>query len=210
MKLCVIGTGYVGLVAGTCFAESGNDVICVDNVAAKIETLRGGVVPIYEPGLEELVRRNVAEARLTFSTDLADAVRKSVVCFIAVGTPSGGDGAADLSAVMEVARGIGRAMDGYRVVVAKSTVPVLVDFTATWCGPCKMLAPVIEELAGEYQGRVKVGKLDIDDNQATAQKFQIRGVPTVLLFQNGRVVDQMVGVAPKAKFQNMLARILGA
>ena len=94
--------------------------------------------------------------------------------------------------------------------VGKSSVPVLVDFTATWCGPCKMLAPVIEELAGEYAGRVKVGKLDIDDNQATAQKFQIRGVPTVLLFQNGRVVDQMVGVAPKAKFHNMLARILGA
>ena len=93
--------------------------------------------------------------------------------------------------------------------VGKSTVPVLIDFTATWCGPCKMLAPVIEELAGEYQGRVKVGKLDIDDNQATAQKFQIRGVPTVLLFHNGKVVDQMVGVAPKSKFQNMLGRILG-
>jgi thioredoxin 1 len=93
--------------------------------------------------------------------------------------------------------------------VGKSAVPVLVDFTATWCGPCKMLAPVIEELAGEYKGRVKVGKLDIDDNQATAQKFQIRGVPTVLLFQNGKVVDQMVGVAPKSKFQNMLTRVLG-
>jgi thioredoxin 1 len=93
--------------------------------------------------------------------------------------------------------------------VGKSAVPVLVDFTATWCGPCKMLAPVIEELAGEYKGRVKVGKLDIDDNQATAQKFQIRGVPTVLLFNNGKVVDQMVGVAPKSKFQNMLTRVLG-
>ena len=93
--------------------------------------------------------------------------------------------------------------------VGSSNVPVLVDFTATWCGPCKMLAPVIEELAGEYQGRIKVGKLDIDDNQATAQKFQIRGVPTVLLFNNGRVVDQMVGVAPKSKFQNMLSRVLG-
>ncbi len=124
MKLCVIGTGYVGLVAGTCFAESGNDVVCVDNVAAKIEALRQGIVPIYEPGLEELIRRNVAEGRLTFGTDLADAVRKSVVCFIAVGTPSSDDGAADLGAVRAVARAIGRAMDGYRVVVAKSTVPV--------------------------------------------------------------------------------------
>src|SRR5437763_10134165 len=124
MKICVVGTGYVGLVAGTCFAESGNDVVCVDNVAAKIEALRQGHVPIYEPGLEELIRRNVSEARLAFSTDLADAVKKSAVCFIAVGTPEGADGAADLSAVMDVAAAIGRAMDGYRVIVAKSTVPI--------------------------------------------------------------------------------------
>jgi UDPglucose 6-dehydrogenase len=124
MKLCVVGTGYVGLVAGTCFAESGNDVVCVDNVAAKIDALCQGVVPIYEPGLGELIRRNVAEGRLGFTTDLADAVRQSVVCFIAVGTPSGSNGAADLSAVTSVARDIARTMDGYRVVVTKSTVPV--------------------------------------------------------------------------------------
>src|SRR5215470_3422934 len=124
MKLCVVGTGYVGLVAGTCFAESGNDVVCVDNVAAKIDALRRGEVPIYEPGLEELIRRNVAEGRLAFSTDLADAVRKSRVCFIAVGTPENEDGSADLSAVLAVARGIAQAMDGHRVVVTKSTVPV--------------------------------------------------------------------------------------
>jgi UDPglucose 6-dehydrogenase len=124
MKLCVVGTGYVGLVAGTCFAESGNDVVCVDNVAAKIDALKQGKVPIYEPGLEELIRRNTTEGRLTFSTDLADAVKKSQVCFIAVGTPSGPSGAADLSAVMAVGREIARAMDGYRVVVTKSTVPV--------------------------------------------------------------------------------------
>jgi UDPglucose 6-dehydrogenase len=124
MKLCVIGTGYVGLVAGTCFAEGGNDVTCVDNVAAKIDALRQGQVPIYEPGLTELIQRNVAEGRLSFGTDLADAVRRSLVCFIAVGTPSGDDGAADLSAVMGVARAIGQAMDGYRVIITKSTVPV--------------------------------------------------------------------------------------
>jgi UDPglucose 6-dehydrogenase len=124
MKLCVVGTGYVGLVAGTCFAEGGNDVVCVDNIAAKIEALRQGKVPIYEPGLEELVRRNVSEGRLTFTTDLADAVRRSLVCFIAVGTPSANDGRADLGAVMGVAGEIARAMDGYRVIVAKSTVPV--------------------------------------------------------------------------------------
>ena len=124
MKLCVIGTGYVGLVAGTCFAEGGNDVTCVDNVAAKIDALRQGQVPIYEPGLTELIQRNVAEGRLSFGTDLADAVRRSLVCFIAVGTPSGDDGAADLSAVMGVARAIGQAMDGYRGIITKSTVPV--------------------------------------------------------------------------------------
>src|SRR5213595_1275567 len=124
MKLCVVGTGYVGLVAGTCFAEGGNDVICIDNVAEKIEALRRGVVPIYEPGLAELIRRNVSEGRLSFSTDLADAVRRSIVCFIAVGTPSGEDGSADLRNVMDVAREIGRTMNDYRVVVAKSTVPV--------------------------------------------------------------------------------------
>ncbi len=124
MKICVVGTGYVGLVAGTCFAESGNDVVCVDNVAAKIEALRQGVIPIYEPGLEELIRRNVAESRLAFTTDLAHEVERSPVIFIAVGTPSGDDGSADLSAVMSVAREIARVMDGYRIVVTKSTVPI--------------------------------------------------------------------------------------
>jgi UDPglucose 6-dehydrogenase len=124
MKLCVIGTGYVGLVAGTCFAEGGNDVVCVDNDEAKIDMLGRGEVPIYEPGLAELIGRNVAEGRLSFSTDLATAVRQSRVCFIAVGTPSDGEGAADLSAVFAVGRAIGQAMDGYRVIVTKSTVPV--------------------------------------------------------------------------------------
>jgi UDPglucose 6-dehydrogenase len=120
MKLCVVGTGYVGLVAGTCFAESGNDVICIDNVAAKIESLRRGEVPIYEPGLEELIRRNVAEGRLTFSTDLADAVKRSRVCFIAVGTPENEDGSADLSAVLAVARAIAQAMSSSRRAPSRS------------------------------------------------------------------------------------------
>ena len=124
MKLCVVGTGYVGLVAGTCFAESGNDVICVDVDAGKIAALKGGEVPIYEPGLEELIKRNVAQERLTFQTDLADAVRRSLICFIAVGTPEGPNGEADLSAVWKVAEQIGDAMNDYKVVVDKSTVPV--------------------------------------------------------------------------------------
>ncbi|MFQ5666320.1 MAG: UDP-glucose dehydrogenase family protein [Candidatus Binatia bacterium] len=124
MKLCVIGTGYVGLVAGTCFAESGNDVICVDIDAEKVLRLQQGIVPIYEPGLGELIKRNVGDGRLVFTQDLADAVHRSVLCFIAVGTPEGKDGEADLAAVMQVAAEIGEAMDGYRVIVDKSTVPV--------------------------------------------------------------------------------------
>lgn len=124
MKVCVVGTGYVGLVAGTCFAESGNDVICVDIDEAKIARLRQGEIPIYEPGLEELIKRNVAEGRLSFSTDLKDAVGRSLICFIAVGTPQGEDGSADLTAVLRVAASIAEAMDGYRVIVDKSTVPV--------------------------------------------------------------------------------------
>jgi len=124
VKLCVVGTGYVGLVAGTCFAESGNDVICVDVDAGKIAALKRGEVPIYEPGLEELIKRNVAQERLTFQTDLADAVRRSLICFIAVGTPEGPNGEADLSAVWKVAEQIGDAMNDYKVVVDKSTVPV--------------------------------------------------------------------------------------
>ncbi len=124
MKLCVVGTGYVGLVAGTCFAESGNDVICVDIDAEKVSRLRQGMVPIYEPGLEELIKRNLAEGRLAFTTDLRQAVRESLMCFIAVGTPPDQDGSADLAAVIRVAGEIADAMDGYRVIVNKSTVPV--------------------------------------------------------------------------------------
>jgi UDPglucose 6-dehydrogenase len=124
MKICVIGTGYVGLVAGTCFAECGNDVIGVDIDERKLDLLREGKSPIYEPGLEELLRRNQKEGRLSFTKDLDAAVRRSLVCFIAVGTPEKSDGRADLRYVLEVATSIGRAMDGYRIIVNKSTVPV--------------------------------------------------------------------------------------
>jgi UDPglucose 6-dehydrogenase len=124
MKIAVIGTGYVGLVAGACFAESGNDVVCVDKDGAKIRTLRAGKMPIYEPGLEELVRRNRHENRLTFTTTLPKAVRSSILVFIAVGTPQGEDGAADVQHVLDVAREVARAMNGYKVIVDKSTVPV--------------------------------------------------------------------------------------
>jgi len=124
MNIAVIGTGYVGLVAGSCLAESGNDVWCVDNDAAKVENLKNGVIPIYEPGLPEIVQRNIREERLTFTTDLEAAVKKSFVIFVAVGTPPQPNGAADLTAVFNVAAAIGRAMDRYKVIVVKSTVPV--------------------------------------------------------------------------------------
>jgi UDPglucose 6-dehydrogenase len=124
MKIAVIGTGYVGLVAGACLAESGNDVICVDKDQSKIRTLRRGKMPFYEPGLEELVRRNRQEGRLTLAATLPKAVRDSAIIFIAVGTPPGDDGSADLQQVLGVVRDIARAMNGYKVIVAKSTVPV--------------------------------------------------------------------------------------
>ncbi|MCZ6484737.1 MAG: UDP-glucose/GDP-mannose dehydrogenase family protein [Acidobacteria bacterium] len=124
MKICVIGTGYVGLVAGTCFAETGNDVICMDVDEKKIAQLQKGKIPIFEPGLQELIRRNEQEERLRFTTDLPWAVKNSLIVAIAVGTPSGEDGSSDLSYVMEAARAIAKAMDDYKIIVTKSTVPV--------------------------------------------------------------------------------------
>ena len=124
MKIAVVGTGYVGLVLGACLAENGNNVICVDKDDAKVSMLKAGRMPIYEPGLEEMVRRNHTEDRLIFTTDLAVSVRASEIVFIAVGTPQGEDGSADLQHVLDVARDIGRAINKYTVVVDKSTVPV--------------------------------------------------------------------------------------
>ena len=124
MRIAVVGSGYVGLVAGACFAENGNEVVCIDKDPGKIRQLQRGQIPIYEPGLEEMVRRNKAEKRLTFTTNLARGVRASEIIFIAVGTPTGEDGSADLQHVLGVARDIARAMNGYKVIVNKSTVPV--------------------------------------------------------------------------------------
>jgi UDPglucose 6-dehydrogenase len=124
LKLAMVGTGYVGLVTGACFAEVGNDVLCLDLDAAKIRTLDSGGIPIYEPGLAEVVKRNVAAGRLHFTTDVARAVNFGTVQCIAVGTPPGEDGSADLQHVVAAARNIGRHMGEYKVVVDKSTVPV--------------------------------------------------------------------------------------
>jgi UDPglucose 6-dehydrogenase len=136
MNIAIVGTGYVGLVTGTCFAEFGVNVVAVDKDQAKIDMLRAGKIPFYEPGLEELVERNVREARLSFSSDIKAAVESSLVILIAVGTPSDDSGAADLTFVREVAASIGRYMNSYKVVVTKSTVPM---------GTGAMIRRVIEE-----------------------------------------------------------------
>jgi UDPglucose 6-dehydrogenase len=124
MKITVVGTGYVGLVSGTCLAEVGNDVLCLDVDPAKIRILEEGGIPIYEPGLQEMVRRNVAAGRLHFTTDVEKAVQHGTIQFIAVGTPPDEDGSADLQYVLAAARNIGRLMTDYKVIVDKSTVPV--------------------------------------------------------------------------------------
>ena len=124
MNIAVIGTGYVGLVTGTCFAESGNNVICVDNNEEKVAKLRQGIIPIYEPELDSLVERNSKQNRLTFTTDLEDAVRKSSIILLALPTPPGEDGSADLSYIVNVAERLGKIITDYKVIVNKSTVPV--------------------------------------------------------------------------------------
>src|SRR5215218_9011824 len=124
MQIAVIGTGYVGLVTGACFAEFGNHVTCVDKDTRKIEMLSSGDVPIYEPGLDAIVAKNMKEGRLRFTTDIKDAVEKALIVFLAVGTPPNGDGTADMSQVEEVALQIARSLNGYKVIITKSTVPV--------------------------------------------------------------------------------------
>jgi UDPglucose 6-dehydrogenase len=152
MKLAIIGAGYVGLVTAACFAEMGNEVICVDADAAKVEALEQGHIPIYEPGLEDYVKRNYQENRLFFTTEVGPAIQKSLVCFIAVGTPQDRDGSADLSMVLQVAREIGRHMNGYKVIVEKSTVPV---------GTARQVHRVIQE---ELQARGEVFEFDVVSN----------------------------------------------
>lgn len=124
MKIAVIGTGYVGLVTGTCLAETGNNVTCVDIVEEKVQKMKEGVLPIYEPGLDILFHRNIEQGRLVFTTNLADAIKEAKIIFLALPTPPGGDGKADLSYVLGAAKDIAKLIDNYKVIVTKSTVPV--------------------------------------------------------------------------------------
>ena len=137
MKICVIGTGYVGLVAGACLADMGNSVTCVDNNLKKISKLEKGIIPIYEPGLEELIKNNVKENRLSFTSELDTAVRNSKVCFIAVATPQDKDGSCNLNAVVDVAKNIAKNLNEYKVIVNKSTVPV---------GTAEKLTKIMQEI----------------------------------------------------------------
>lgn len=159
MKISVIGTGYVGLVTGTCFAHMGNNVICVDVDEEKIKKLVQGQIPIYEPGLQELVESNLKEGRLVFTTDTTEAVKGSEFIFVAVGTPKDRDGAADLKQVLGVARSIGDAIDGYRIVITKSTVPV---------GTSKMVKEAISE-------RLAQRNLDVDFDVVSNPEFLKEG-----------------------------------
>jgi len=181
MNISIVGTGYVGLVSGACFAELGVTVWCIDTNTEKIDKLKNGIMPIYEPGLEDLVRRNVRAGRLFFSTDLADSLNDVEMLFIAVGTPPGEDDSADLSHVLAVARKIGQNLEKYLLVVTKSTVPV---------GSSKLVRDSVED---ELKKRGKKIEFDIASNP----EFLKEGVAIDDFMKPDRVV---VGVeSTKAK-----------
>ena len=152
MKITIIGSGYVGLVTGACLSEVGISVSCVDIDKAKIQNLKKGIIPIYEPGLENIIKKNYEKNRLSFTTDLNECVKQSQAIFIAVGTPPGDDGSADLSYVLEVARNIGKLIDDYTLVITKSTVPV---------GTAKL---VKNEILGQLKIRKKTIEFDVASN----------------------------------------------
>ena len=184
MKISMFGAGYVGLVTGACFAEMGNEVICVDVDPVKIADLEQGKIPIYEPGLEEYVKRNVKEKRLSFTTDISYAVQNSLILFIAVGTPQDRDGSADLSAVLHVGHDIGRYINGYKVIVEKSTVPV---------GTAALLRQVVRE---ELDARGEEFQFDVVSNpeflkEGTALEDFIKPDRIVLGCDDVRVAELM-------------------
>ena len=172
MKIVVVGTGYVGLVTGTCFAERGNQVVCVDIDENKIKNLKKGILPIYEPGLDELVKTNVAEERLSFSTSLAQVIDGAELIFIAVGTPPGEDGSADLQYVLSVASDIGKHLTDYAVIVDKSTVPV----------------GTADKVIAQIQSELDKRKLDITFDVASNPEFLKEGAAIEDFMRPDRVV----------------------
>lgn len=172
MKTLIIGTGYVGLVTGTCFAESGIDVVCADIDKAKIDNLNKGIIPIFEPGLEPLVKRNMEKNRLTFSTSIKDNLQDIETVFIAVGTPPGEDGSADLSHVITVARELGRNMNSYLVVVTKSTVPI---------GTSRKVKEVIQD-------ELRLRKADIEFDVASNPEFLKEGAAVEDFMKPDRII----------------------
>jgi UDPglucose 6-dehydrogenase len=172
MKITVIGTGYVGLVTGTCFAERGVSVFCVDNDPLKIEILRKGKVPIYEPGLEELLKKNLEKGRLVFTNDLKEAITGTEVIFIAVGTPSGEDGSADLNHVLQVAEEIGKLIEDYVVVTTKSTVPV----------------GTAEKIRSEISSQLEKRKLSIPFDMASNPEFLKEGAAVEDFLRPERII----------------------
>jgi len=173
MKIAIVGTGYVGLVTGTCFAEMGTDVYCVDIDKKKIDNLKNGIIPIYEPGLDEMVERNIKAGRIHFTTDLSSILNDVDIVFSAVGTPPDEDGSADLKYVLEVARTVGKNLDKYMVVVTKSTVPV---------GTAKLVKKAIQE---ELDKR---GKSDLKFDVASNPEFLKEGAAITDFMQPDRVV----------------------
>ena len=186
VRICIVGTGYVGLVTGACFAEVGHHVVCVDNDLKKVELLKAGGIPIYEPGLEELVKKNVDAGRLHFTNDIAEGVTKSEVIFIAVPTPPRADGSVDMSFVERVAREISGAMTEYKIVVDKSTVPVKTG-----------------EKVAETIRRYNKHKVEVD--VVSNPEFLREGCAVQDLMQPDRVIIGASGERPVAKMKEIYA-----
>ncbi len=184
MNICVIGTGYVGLVTGACLADFGMQVVGVDKDAGKIEALRRCEIPIYEPGLESLVRKNVAEARLSFTTELARGIREAQAVFIAVGTPSRPDGSADLRFVRQVATSIGENLNGYKVIVTKSTVPT---------GTGQLIAGIVRASAGDQASFAVVSNPEFLREGSAIEDF-MQPDRVVIGSDDQRAIDMMLDI----------------
>ncbi len=227
MKICVVGTGYVGLVTGACFADFGHDVACIDKDRSKIAALRRGRMPIYEPGLSDLVRRNSKIGRLTFDTSVAKGVRRAEIVFIAVGTPSRPSGEVDISQVKEVAAEIGRSMNGYKIIVNKSTVPVgmgeIVSRIVSRSNKCKHPFDVVSNPEFLREGSAVLDLLSPDrvvigtENPEAAEKMKELYKPlNTTIFITGTKSSELIKyasnafLATKISFINEIANVCEA